>query len=218
MTKIDIGRDAGDLVQLRLDPLDHRDGVRAALAADLEGDGRLAVQAGGGPLLLGAVLGLADVLHPDGLPIHGSDDQVVEGARGGKAAHGAERLLPPGTGHLPAGDVGVLRAMASRTAVDRQLVGGNVLGVHQTLTCAPPAPDPHLPTPSDRSICLLHDLSAISVSSRTWRSPESERQYRLALVVELVDDRRVHVLRQPVQHGALGPARPGRPRPRRGAG
>ena len=45
------------------------------------------------PLLLRAVLGPADVAHADGHAVARGDDEVVEGARVGDAAHRAQRLL-----------------------------------------------------------------------------------------------------------------------------
>ena len=94
----DLERDAGrqaraDALEVGLGRLDHLDGVGAGLPADLEHDGRHAVQPRERALLLGAVLGAADVADADRRAVARGDDQVVELLGVGEAAHRAQRAL-----------------------------------------------------------------------------------------------------------------------------
>ncbi len=95
---------------------------------------------------------------------------------------------------LPPGTSAFCRTMASRTAVMGMLVGRQPVGVDPDVDrplagrrrCAP---RPRRPSARAATLTIL---SAISVSSRSERSPESAtRQHGRAVVVELGDDRRV---------------------------
>ena len=94
-----------------------------------ERDRRHAVEARDRALLLRAVLGPADVAHADGHAVARGDDQVVEGARIDDAAHRAQRLLARRAGDVAAGQVGVLPRQRVAHGGDRQLIGGQPVGV-----------------------------------------------------------------------------------------
>ena len=72
-----------DDTQPLLDAFDHRDRVGTGLADHFERQVRLAVEPRQGALLLGAVLGPADVAHANGRAVPCGNDEVVEVPRVG---------------------------------------------------------------------------------------------------------------------------------------
>ena len=109
------GQDGAELVELRLHAVDHLHRVGARLLADDELDRVLAVQPGEAARLDDAVLGVAEVTHVERPPAHVRHDEVVEIAHRLDASHRAHGQLAARLIEPPAGQLDVLRAMASRT-------------------------------------------------------------------------------------------------------
>ena len=87
------GSCGADALEAGLGRLDHLDRVGARLPADLEHDGRHAVQPRERALFLGAVLGVADVADADRRAVARRDDEVVELLGVGEASDRAQRAL-----------------------------------------------------------------------------------------------------------------------------
>src|SRR5262249_50485257 len=115
--------------QVLLDGLDHRHGVRARLTPHLEDHRGDAVHADGRALLLRAVLRPADVTQAHRGAIDRGDHEVVERPRIDHAAHGADRLLLPPGGDVAPGKVRVLPDDGVADGGDRNLVGGEAIGL-----------------------------------------------------------------------------------------
>ena len=196
---------------------DDRDGVRARLPPDLEDHGRHAVEARERALLLRAVLGAADVAHAD-------RRAVARGDRPGRRRPAARRRGPScaatlaarSAGDVAAGEVGVLAHDRVAHRGDRDLVGGQPVGVDPDVDRAlEAADDPHLADAAASARAeRLTILSAISVSSRSGRFAETRNRHdRRRVVVELGDDRRLgrRAGRLARARWRRGRARPGRP-------
>ena len=146
----DVERDAGrqlrpDALEARLGRFDHCDRVGARLPADFEHDGRHAVQARERALLLGAVLGAADVADANRRAVARRDDEVVELLGVGEAADRAQRALVDVGGDVAAGQVRVLLLQRGAHFGDRQLVGREAIGFDPDVDGAlEPADDLHL--------------------------------------------------------------------------
>ena len=111
------------------------------LPPDLEHDGRHAVQARERALLLGAVLGAADVADADRRAVDGLDDEIVERLGIGDAPGRAQHLLGVAGGDVAARRVLVLARERRLDLGDRQLVGGEPIGVHPDVDRALEAAD-----------------------------------------------------------------------------
>ncbi len=211
------GSCALDRRQVRLDRLDHLDGVGARLPPHLERHRRHAVEARQRALLLGAVLGAADVAHADRRAVDGGDDEVVEAARVVDAAHAcaaSARAAPPVT--LPPGTSAFCRRDRVAHGGDRQLVGGQAVGVDPDVDRALEAADDlHLADAGGALELHLDDLvgdlgqlaqRAVAATARrsapapsrcrTWRRPAAAR--RRGSCAQHRRDAVAHVLRRDV--------------------
>src|SRR5262249_31902254 len=153
--ELDVGRHLrGEPRELRLHALDHRHGVLAGLAAHLHDDGGRAVHAGRRSLLLGDVLGVADVADADRPTAEVGHYQVVEGAGLRDTAHRPERRLVEPGGDVAPRQVGVLAHDGIAHVDDRDLIGGQPVRIDPDVDGPQQAADdPHL---ADAGRALQH--------------------------------------------------------------
>ena len=155
--------------------------------------GLLAVQPGERARLDDAVLGRADVPHPQRPLAAARHDEVAEIGGPLDAAHGAHhqlaaRLVEPAAGQLEVLPLDRVAHLADRQALRRQpvRVDGDVDGAFLA------AEHEHLPDPGERLDVLLH-LPAGELGLLAQVPPPGERDAHDGdgVHVELVDDRRV---------------------------
>src|SRR4029450_9359985 len=197
--QLDVGRDLGaEARQLRLHALDHRDRVLAGLAAYLHDDRRHPVEARRRPLLLGPVLGVADVAHADRYAVEGGHHEVVEGAGLGDAAHRPQRRLVEPGGHVAPGQVGILGNEGIAHVGDRDLVGGQPIGVDPDADGAGQAAHDTDLADAGRPLATWRHGLVGELGQLAERALAGERDgdHRRLVVVELRDDRRQDFARQ----------------------
>ena len=198
----DAGRQARrDPLERGLGRLDHRDRVGAGLTAHFEHDGRHAVQSREGALFLGAVLGAADVADADRRAVARGHDQVVELAGIAEAPDGAQRALVDVGRDVAAGQVRVLLLQRIADFGDRQLVGGEAVGLdpdaHRPLE---PADDLHFANAGRALERHLDDLVRdLGELANRQLARQGNRQDRIAIGILLHDYRRLDVVGQPAQ-------------------
>ncbi len=115
--------------------LDDRHRVGARLAQNLQLHRRHAVEPRQRALLLGAVLGGADVAYANRRAVHRRHGEIVELARRDDAPHGAQDFFLSAAGDVAAGDVGVLAPDGVAHGGDRNLIGGEAIGVDPDIDC-----------------------------------------------------------------------------------
>src|SRR5262249_8146240 len=184
--------------QVLLDGLDHRHGVRARLTPHLEDHRGDAVHADGRALLLRAVLRPADVTQAHRGAIDRGDHEVVERPRIDHAAHGADRLLLPPGGDVAPGKVRVLPDDGVADGGDRNLVGGEAIGLDPDVDGPQePADQPYLADPERALEVDLHrlvgDLGQLAKAPVTG---DGQCQDRRLVVVQLGDGRGPDVVGQ----------------------
>ena len=192
------GQDLREPGQVLLDRLDHGHRVLARLAPHVQDDGRRPVHADGGALLLGAVLRLPDVAHADRRPVDGGDDQVVERPGVDHPPHGPERLLLPARRDVAAGEIGVLPDDGVADGGDRDLVGGQPVGLDPDVDGALQAADQlHLADAQRPLEVDLHRLvGELRQLAQAAVAGDGQGEDRRLVVVELGDGRRPDVAGQ----------------------
>ena len=182
--------------------LDHRDGVRAGLAADGEGDGGFAVQAREGALFLRAVLGRADVANADRRAAMIGDGDVIEVAWIGDAADGAERLLALRRGDVAAGAVRVLAHDGVAHGGDRDLVRGEFVVINPDVDGAVEAAVDLDFADAERTFEMnfYNFVGEFREFAQRARAGERDGDDRVLVVVEFGNDRRIGLAREVAQN------------------
>src|SRR3990172_5056385 len=130
-----------NLLELRLDPIDDRNGVGAGLLLDQKRDSASAIQTGEGPRLLFPVHRGTDVFDPDGRPLEVRDDQVIEVGRPLDPAERPQPLLSGLPGDVAARDLNVLALNRLLDLLDRKIVGLETVGIYEQLNLPLPVAD-----------------------------------------------------------------------------
>ena len=167
-------------------------------------DRRHTVEASERTLLLGAVLGAANVAHADGRAVPGGDDEIVELLGLGETAHRPQRLFTQVGRDIATGDVSVLLLQRGSDFGDGELVGGEAIGFDPDIDGArQPADDLHFAHAGGSLERYLHDLVCqLGELANRQVAGQRHRQHRRTIVVLLENHRRIDVVRQQSQHCA----------------